>query len=106
MKVSCRTIMIAFALLSLPAATIERRSVGDLLSRVDSLRPLRAVLTETVLHAIVQGMVVLTPVALMLAYSRALASIAVSALVLTLLVQLAVLPRSRALNLEAMLAAA
>jgi ATP-binding cassette subfamily B protein RaxB len=92
--------------LSLPAATIERRSVGDLLSRVDSLRPLRAVLTETVLHAIVQGMVVLTTVALMLAYSRALAAVAVSALVLTLVVQLAVLPRSRALNLEAMLAAA
>jgi ATP-binding cassette subfamily B protein RaxB len=100
------TAMVVRHLLSLPAAAIERRSVGDLLSRLDSLQPLRAALTETVLHAIVQGMVVLTTIALMLVYSRALAAIAIAALLLIVLIQIAVLPRSRALNLEAMLAAA
>ncbi len=100
------TTMVVGHLLRLPAATIERRSVGDLLSRIDSLRPLRTVLTETILHAIVSGVVVLTTAALMLAYSRTLAAVAVSALALTLLIQFAVLPRSRSLNLEALLASA
>jgi len=100
------TTMVVRHLLRLPSATVERRSVGDLLSRIDSLRPLRTVLTETILHAIVQGMVVLTTAALMLAYSRMLAVVAVSALALIVLIQFAVLPRSRALNLEALLASA
>jgi len=100
------TTKVVYHLLRLPAATIETRSVGDLLSRIDSLRPLRTVLTETILHATVQGVVVLTTVALMLAYSRPLAGVAVLALTLGVLIQLAVLPRSRSLNLEALLASA
>lgn len=100
------TTAIVSHLLRLPAAIVERRSIGDLLSRIDSLRPLRTVLTETILRAIVQGMVVLTTVALMLAYSRALAAVAVAALIVNVLVHVAVLPRSRALNLEALVAAA
>ena len=100
------TAKVVHHLLSLPAATIERRPVGDLLSRIDSLRPLRTVLTETILHAIVQGVVVLTTVTLMLVYSRRLAGVAILALTLAILIQLAILPRSRSLNLEALLATA
>jgi ATP-binding cassette subfamily B protein RaxB len=100
------TAKVVYHLLSLPAATIERHSVGDLLSRIDSLRPLRTVLTETILHAIVQGVVVLTTITLMLVYSRPLAGVAIFALTLAILIQLATLPRSRSLNLEALLATA
>jgi ATP-binding cassette subfamily B protein RaxB len=100
------TSMVVSHLLRLPATAIERRPVGDLLSRIDSLRPLRTALTETILNVGVQGMVILTTVALMLAYSRTLATVAVAALVVSVLLQLAVLPRSRALNMEALIAAA
>ena len=100
------TTLIIRHLLRLPAGTIERRSVGDLMSRVDSLRPLRTVLTETSLQAIVQGTVILTTIAVMIAYSPVLALLAISALILVALLQVAILPRSRSLNLEALLASA
>lgn len=100
------TTLIIRHLLRLPAATIDRRSVGDMMSRVDSLRPLRTVLTETSLQAVVQGTVVLTTITVMIAYSPVLALLAISALILVALLQIAVLPRSRSLNLEALLASA
>jgi ATP-binding cassette subfamily B protein RaxB len=93
-------------LLRLPAATVARRSVGDLMSRVDSLRPLRVALTETSLQLVVQGVVLLATLTLMLVYSRLLTAITLGSVCLIALLHAALLPRSRRLNTELVVAAA
>ncbi len=93
-------------LLSLPVLTVERRSVGDLVSRLDSIRPIQAALTETLLRIAVQGTVLLASCALMLAYSPRLATVTISALLLIALIQAASLPMSRALTMDALIASA
>ncbi len=100
------TTMIVRHLLRLPVDAVERRSVGDLMSRIDSLRPIRLALTETCLNVVVQITVLVTTLLVMFVYSMPLATISIAALVLIVAVQSAVLPRSRALNLEAVVASA
>lgn len=100
------TALIIRHLLRLPAATVGRHSVGDLMSRVDSIRPLHVVLTDTSLRLVVQGTVVLATVTLMLVYSRLLTAIAVGAVIVIALLHGMLLPRSRSLNAEQIVAAA
>jgi ATP-binding cassette subfamily B protein RaxB len=100
------TTLIIRHLLRLPAAIIGRRSVGDLMSRVESMQPLRVALTETSLQLVVQGTVMVATVALMLVYSRLLTAISVGAVIVIALLQAMVLPRSRALNAEHVVGAA
>ena len=66
------TSLVVRHLLRLPAATVGHRSVGDLMSRVDSMQPLRVALTDTTLRLVVQGTVMLATLALMLVYSKRL----------------------------------
>ena len=100
------TMMVIRHLFRLPAATIDRRSVGDLMSRVDSMRPLRVALTDTSVQFVVQGTVLLVTLTLMLVYSRVLTAISLGAVLLVALLQVALLPRSRALNTELVVASA
>jgi ATP-binding cassette subfamily B protein RaxB len=93
-------------LLRLPAVTVGRRSVGDLMSRVDSMRPLRVALTDTSLQLVVQAVVLLATLTLMLVYSRWLTAISLTAVLLVALLHASLLPRSRALNTEQVVAAA
>jgi ATP-binding cassette, subfamily B, bacterial CvaB/MchF/RaxB len=93
-------------LLQLPAATIGRRSVGDLMSRVDSMQPLRVALTETSLRLVVQGTVMLATLVLMLVYSRLLTAVSLGAVIVITLLHALVLPRSRGLNAELVASAA
>jgi len=100
------TTLIIRHLLRLPAATVGRRSVGDLMSRIDSMRPLRVALTDTSLQLVVQGVVLLATLTLMLVYSRLLTAISLAAVLLVALLHASLLPRSRALNTEQVVAAA
>ena len=100
------TTLIIRHLLRLPAATVGLRSVGDLMSRVDSMKPLRAALTETSLQLVVQSVVLLATLTLMLVYSRLLTAISAGAVVVMALVHAVLLPRSRALNTELVVAGA
>ncbi len=100
------TTMIVRHMLQLPVDTDERRSVGDLMSRIDSLRPIRSALTETCLNLIVQITILITTFVVMFVYSVPLAIISLIAMVLVVAVQSAVLPRARALNLETVIASA
>jgi ATP-binding cassette subfamily B protein RaxB len=93
-------------LVNLPVLTVERRSVGDLVSRLDSIRPIQAAVTETLLRIAVQGTVLLGSCALMLAYSPRLATVTISALLLNALIQAVSLPRARALTMDALIASA
>jgi len=100
------TTMIIRHLLKLPAATIASRPVGDLMSRVDSLRPLRTVLIETSLQAATQCTVVLSTLSLMFAYSTGLACVTLVALLAIALLHAILLPRARLLTTEALLSSA
>jgi ATP-binding cassette, subfamily B, bacterial CvaB/MchF/RaxB len=93
-------------LLRLPAIRLEQRPVGDLLSRVDSLRPIRNAITDTCVNGFVQVVVLATTLALMSWYSPRLTLVSAAALMLTLGLHAAYLPRMRALNLESVVAAA
>jgi ATP-binding cassette subfamily B protein RaxB len=100
------TTLIIRHLLRLPAVTVGRRSVGDLMSRVDSMRPLRIALTETSLQFVVQATVLIATLTLMLVYSRRLTAISLVAVLTTALLHAALLPRSRALNTALVVASA
>ena len=100
------TTLVIRHLLRLPAATVARRSVGDLVSRVDSTHPLRVALTETSLQLLVQAVVLLATLALMLVYSRLLTAITLGSVVIIAMLHGALLPRSRRLNTEFVICAA
>jgi ATP-binding cassette subfamily B protein RaxB len=107
MRVACDvTTLIIRHLLRLPAATVARRSVGDLVSRVNSVHPLRVALTETSLQLVVQAVVLLATLTLMLIYSRLLTAITLGSVLVVALLHVALLPRSRRLNTEFVVAAA
>jgi len=100
------TTLIIRHLLKLPAAVIASRPVGDLMSRVDSLRPLRTVLIETSLQAATQCTVALSTLSLMFAYSTGLACVTLAALLAIALLHAMLLPRARLLTTESLLSAA
>ena len=93
-------------LFHLPVATVERRPIGDLISRIQSLQPIRAAITETCLHGIVQIVIIGTTLAVMIFYSGTLALLSVVTLLFIAIFQIALLPASRAANLEAVVASA
>lgn len=100
------TTLVIRHLLRLPAATIGRRSVGDLMSRVNSMQPLRIALTDTSLQLIVQGTVLAATLILMFVYSRVLTAITLTSVLLIAALHASLLPRSRACNTEFVVAAA
>lgn len=92
--------------LSLPAALIERRTIADTLSRVDSLQPVQRVLTETTLAVSVHAVTLIVSVGLMLFYSPLLASVSVAALLAVTALQAVLLPTTRARNMDGLVALA
>jgi ATP-binding cassette subfamily B protein RaxB len=90
--------------LSLPV--LERRTIADTLSRIDSLQPIQKVLTETVLSGLVQAVTFILTLALMVFYSPLLAAMALAAVGASSLVQAALMPRMRARNLDGLVAQA
>lgn len=68
-------------LLRLPLSWFEKRHVGDVLSRFGSLEPIRSLLTEGVVIALVDGVMVLATLCMILACSPVLAAVVLSAVV-------------------------
>jgi len=93
-------------LLHLPVATVVVRPVGDLLSRIDSLKPIRAAVTESCLNGIVQLVIVITTFGVMTFYSPGLTLLSAAAMGITMCLHGFLLPRSRALNLETVVTSA
>ncbi|HNP34504.1 MAG TPA: peptidase domain-containing ABC transporter [Woeseiaceae bacterium] len=92
--------------LRLPARSLERRTTGDTLSRIDSMQPIQQVMTSSLLNALVQFVTLATTFLLMLLYSPALTAISLLALIGVVLLQAALLPGMRARNLDAVVAGA
>ena len=73
---------IARKLMRLPIHWFERRSVGDILSRFQSVAPIQKLLTESAGGAIVDGLLAILTVVLMLVYSPTLTLIPLVGLIL------------------------
>lgn len=76
-------------LVRLPLEFFERRHIGDITSRVSSLDPIKKMLTEGLIASLIDGIMALSTVILMFLYSPKLASIALGAWLLYLLIRLA-----------------
>jgi ATP-binding cassette, subfamily B, bacterial CvaB/MchF/RaxB len=68
-------------LLSLPVQYFERRHLGDVVSRFGSIDTIQQTLTTSFLSAIIDGFMTAATLAMMLVYSRALAFVALGAMV-------------------------
>jgi len=89
-------------LLSLPASFLHGRHLGDLMSKIESLTPIRTALTDTGINGIVQLVVLIATLAIMFLYSAWLTAVSLGGLALSLLLTVVVLPASRRLTEEAL----
>ena len=93
-------------LIRLPLPFFERRHVGDIVSRMQSIDPIKQFLTNGVVLGLVDGVMAILTLALMFAYSPVLALISLTALVLYLILRLAMLPSFRRATEESIVTAA
>ena len=90
-------------LFRLPTAFINRRHPGDLMSKLESLTPIREALTDHVSNCIVHSGILLTTLAIMFFYSGWLTAVSVAGLALSVFVIAMILPASRRLRERAII---
>lgn len=86
---------IARRLFRLPVSWFEKRSVGDILSRFQSIAPIQQALTQGALAAVIDGVLAILILAMMFFYSAALTLVALAAFALYALVRFGSLPLQR-----------
>lgn len=86
---------VARRLMRLPVDWFEKRSVGDVLSRFQSVMPIQKLLTESAAASIIDGVLAILTFVLMLAYSPLLTGLAVVSLALYAAVRFLTLPAER-----------
>lgn len=79
-------------LLRLPLPWFERRSLGDVVSRIGSLAPVRTLVTESGVLAVVDALMALATGAMMFLYSPALTLLAIVVVVIYAAVRLGLFP--------------
>jgi ATP-binding cassette subfamily B protein RaxB len=92
------TVRVIDHLFRLPVPFINRRHLGDLMSRLESLTPIRQALTEHGVNAIVQLIVLITTLLIMFLYSPWLTAVSVAGLFVSIVLIFSLLPRSRRLS--------
>ena len=75
-------------LLRLPLAWFEKRHVGDVLSRFASIEPVRNLLAEGLIAAVIDGLMAVATLAMIFVYSPLLAAVVLAALALYALLRL------------------
>ncbi|MCB4822965.1 peptidase domain-containing ABC transporter [Roseicella aerolata] len=93
-------------LIRLPLAFFEKRHIGDVLSRFNSIEPIRAALAEGLILAMIDGLMAIATLVMIFIYSPMLAMVAVVALLLYLAARLMLYRRFRDLSEGAIHAAA
>lgn len=93
-------------LLRLPLEFFERRHVGDILSKFNSLGTIQSLVTTTLVEALLDGLLATTTLAVMLLYSVKLTLISVTTIAVLVVVRSIVLPFHRSATHEAILDAA
>jgi ATP-binding cassette subfamily B protein RaxB len=96
---------IARRLMRLPVDWFEKRSVGDILSRFQSVIPIQRLLTESAAAALIDGVLAILTLALMLAYSPLLTLIPLASLTLYAAFRWLTLPAERRAENERIAAA-
>lgn len=89
------TANVARRLLRLPTSWFERRTVGDVLSRFQSVQPIQVMLVEKAPAALIDGVLAIATLGLMMAYSPALAVIPVVGLIAQAVLQWSTLGAER-----------
>lgn len=82
-------------LYNLPARFLQNRHLGDLMSRLESLTPVRKAITESAIEGLVQFAVLTATLAIMCFYSPPLTLLSTAGLVLSMLLMGGVLPAIR-----------
>lgn len=90
-------------LFNLPAAFINSRHTGDLMSKLESLTPIRQALTDHLINSIVHSGVLLTTLTIMLLYSGWLTAVSLAGLALSALLMAMIWPASRRLREQALI---
>ncbi|HEX5766168.1 MAG TPA: cysteine peptidase family C39 domain-containing protein, partial [Woeseiaceae bacterium] len=85
-------------LYNLPAQFLKNRHLGDLMSRLESLVPVRKAITETALEGIVQAAVLLATLGIMLFYSPWLTLVSAAGLAVSGILIATILPAMRRLG--------
>jgi ATP-binding cassette subfamily B protein RaxB len=91
-------------LLSLPMSYFEKRHVGDLVSRFGSIEPIRRLLAEGLITALIDGMMALLTAAMILLFAPALAAVVAIAFLAYLALRLAFYRLLRARVLDGVVA--
>ena len=76
-------------LLRLPLAYFEKRHIGDILSRFGSIDPIRDLLSQGLIAALIDGVMALLTLVMIIFYSTTLAMVVLSALALYIILRLA-----------------
>ena len=92
------TVSMLTHLLSLPVTFVQRRHLGDLLSKLESLTPVRLAITDYWVNAVVHVVVLLTTLTIMFLYSSSLTFVSLAGLTASSGLVLVLLPRSRRLS--------
>jgi ATP-binding cassette, subfamily B, bacterial CvaB/MchF/RaxB len=85
-------------LLRLPLSFFEKRHIGDVLSRFQSIEPIRDVLAEGLILAAIDGIMAIATLTMIFLYSPRLALVVLTALMLYVVLRLAMYRRFRTLN--------
>ena len=88
-------------LVRLPIAYFEKRHIGDILSRFNSIEPIRSALAEGMIAATIDGLMALATLAMIFVYSTQLALVVLAAFVLYAVVRLGLYRLLRARSLAA-----
>jgi ATP-binding cassette subfamily B protein RaxB len=82
-------------LVRLPLSFFEKRHIGDILSRFSSIEPIRNLLAEGVITAVIDGLMAIATLVMIFIYSPLLAGIVLVAVLLYAAVRLALFPLLR-----------
>lgn len=91
-------------MIKLPLLWFQKRKLADTISRLDALIPLKTMISNGVVGALVDGVLSITTLIMMLIYLPMMALIAIGGLVVYVVVQFAFLPISLRLGMNALMA--
>jgi ATP-binding cassette subfamily B protein RaxB len=93
-------------LLRLPSDFFEKRHVGDIISRLQAVKPIQTAITQGVVGSLIDGIMACIAAFVLFFYSELLAFIVILAVVLNMVISLAMFPRMRQRMEEEILAQA
>lgn len=93
-------------LLRLPSDYFEKRHVGDIISRLGSVRPIQQAITQGVISTVIDGLMACVAAVILFFYSTTLAFIVLAAVLVNLVLALMLVPRMKQRMEEEILAEA